>query len=635
MKKLLWLLFVALTMIKVEASEVFYSDYTEFSPYQEEVIKKDDCTNIISEERYRWYKNEQILKGYIPYNETDTFTNNCYLTQPSDWSTEKIENVAYVYETRTKYEYTKAKKARYIHLYDLQGSYGAFRITELAIMVNGEEIDYSFTCEGCWENFEQYINNGIYDENKSYIDNGGSLVIDLGQEYPLNQIDIVFYIFDLGPNEKLYTLIFADSQNNTLAAKSYNLEFADQYWVNALKIETNIYDLEVDTTDWTYSEISYQNIIDDSIIDTIVNEEYRYQVKWCRPYEIVKVYYPEYSKDTVDEYPIRDEDSKKTFYSYQKRDKLELDIFEITSKDFDLNNFVVTSTDEVVIIENINWDKNGDYEVVFKLNDIEVTKSITLNIAANTIEELEVEIDMLHNQLEQLIADFNHKANEYEQKIADLNQQLNNCNLDNECLNKMIKEKDLLLIDYEKQILDLSDNVNRLQVTLKEKINRIDILSADNEELIFKVDKLKDEIENFRFESANLNQELINNYEAKINNLVVLNDFYKNKVAELEGDLSYLNENFGGVIQKKDLLIKEYSEQITILKEQLDIKDYEYQQIKNNLKDSQPSNDLSNKLDSYILRINNKTLSYVLVYLWLLVLIIYLIYRWRKRSKKK
>ena len=402
-----------------------------------------------------------------------------------------------------------------------------------------------------------------------------------------------------------------------------------------MKIETNIYDLEVDTTDWTYSEISYQNIIDDSIIDTIVNEEYRYQVKWCRPYEIVKVYYPEYSKDTVDEYPIRDEDSKKTFYSYQKRDKLELDIFEITSKDFDLNNFVVTSTDEVVIIENINWDKNGDYEVVFKLNDIEVTKSITLNIATNTIEELEVEIDMLHNQLEQLIADFNHKTNEYEQKIADLNQQLNNCNLDNECLNKIIKEKDLLLIDYEKQILDLSDNVNRLQVTLKEKINKIDILSADNKELIFKVDKLKDEIENLRFESANLNQELINNYETKINNLVVLNDFYKNKVAELEGDLSYLNAHFGESIQKKDLLIKDYLEQITALKEQLNIKDYEYQQVKKDLQNIEKSEDLSNKLDYHILRINNKTFSYILIYLWLLVLLIYLIYIWRKKSKKK
>ncbi len=635
MKKFLWLIFVILIVTKVEASEVFYSDYTEFSPYQEEIIKKDDCTNIISEERYRWYKNEQILKDYVPYNEKDTFTNNCYLTQPSDWSNEKTGNVAYIYETRTKYKYTKAKKIRYIHLDDLYGSYGAFRITELTILVNGNQIDYSFTCEGCWENFEQYINNGIYDENKSYIDNGGSLVIDLGREYPLNQIDIVFYIFDLGPSEKLYTITFADIHNDPIVSKSYNLEFADQYWVNALKIETDIYDLEVDVDDWTYSEISYQNIVDDSIIDAIVNEEYRYQVKWCKPYEIVKVYYPEYSKDAVDDYTIRDDDSKKTFYSYQKRDKLELDIFEITSKDFDLNNFVVVSTDEVAIVENINWDKNGDYEVVFKLNDIEVTKAITLNITTNTIEELENEITVLHNQLEQLIVDFNHNKNEYEQKIANLNQQLNKCNLENECLNKLTKEKDLLLADYEKQILDLSDNVNKLQVALKEKVNKIDVLSDDNKELIFKVDKLKDEIENLRFESANLNQELINNYETKINNLVVLNDFYKNKVAELEGDLSYLNAHFGESIQKKDLLIKDYLEQITALKEQLNIKDYEYQQVKKDLQNIEKSEDLSNKLDYHILRINNKTFSYILIYLWLLVLLIYLIYIWRKKSKKK
>ena len=153
--------------------------------------------------------------------------------------------------------------------------------------------------------------------------------------------------------------------------------------------------------------------------------------------------------------------------------------------------------------------------------------------------------------------------------------------------------------------------------------------------MIFKVDKLKDEIENLRFESANLNQELINNYETKINNLVVLNDFYKNKVAELEGDLSYLNAHFGESSQKKDLLIKDYLEQITALKEQLNIKDYEYQQVKKDLQNIEKSEDLSNKLDYHILRINNKTFSYILIYLWLLVLLIYLIYIWRKKSKKK
>ena len=106
-------------------------------------------------------------------------------------------------------------------------------------------------------------------------------------------------------------------------------------------------------------------------------------------------------------------------------------------------------------------------------------------------------------------------------------------------------------------------------------------------------------------------------------------------MAELEGDLSYLNAHFGESIQKKDLLIKDYLEQITALKEQLNIKDYEYQQVKKDLQNIEKSEDLSNKLDYHILRINNKTFSYILIYLWLLVLLIYLIYIWRKKSKKK
>ena len=628
MKKFLWLLFAIMLVNKVEASEVFYSDYTDFSPYQEEMIEQDDCTNVIFEDRYLWYKNEQIIKDYIPYNKIDNFTNDCYLEEPSAWSTEKQENTAYVYETRTKYEYTKTKKARYIHLFDLQGSYGAFRITEMTIMINGQKLDYSFSCNGCWENFEQYINNGIYDENKSYIDNGGSLIIDLGKEYPLNQIEIVFYIFDLGPSEKLYTLGFADSNNNILVSKSYNLKFADQYWVNALKIETDIYDLQVDINDWTYSEVSYQNIEDDSVIATVVSEEYRYQVKWCRPYEIVKLYHSEYSKEAFDSYTIKDDSSKKTYYSYQTRDKLELDIFEINSKDFDLNDFIINSTGEVMISEDIDWNKNGNYDVTFKVNDLEVTKSVVLNVDSNTIKELNDEIEALNNQLKQLLADFERQVKEYEQKIADLNQKLNNCHFDSECLNKVIQEKDSLITVYTNKILDLSEQINQLQVTLDEEKTKVDILNTDNYELILKVKQLNSEIENLKINSSKLNQEIIEDYDKRISNLLNLNDFYKNKIVELEGDLRDLINSLSDALAKKDLLIDEYLDKIDILQEQLSIKDSQYQQIKKELKTTENTN-----LNSYILRINYRTVSYVFIFLLLLILIIYLIYRWRKSSK--
>ena len=595
MKKYLWLLFMFIMVTKVEASEVFYSDYTDFSPYQGNVIEMDDCTNVISEDRYLWYKNEEILKDYMPYNKDDSFSEDCYLSQPTDWSTEKKEDSAYVYETRTKYEYTKAKEVRYIHLYDLQGSYDAFRITELMVMINGQNLNYSFTCEGCWDNFEKYINNGIYDENKSYIDNGGSLIIDLGKEYPLNQIEIVFYLFDLGPSEKLYTLGFADKYNNILVSKKYNLDFADQYWINALKLTTNIYDLNSNVNDWTYKEISYQNIIDDSIIDTVISEEYRYQVKWCRPYEVAKKYYPEYSKEAIDSYNIRDDSSKKTFYSYQTRDKLELNISEITNKNFDLNNFIVFSSDEVDIIENIDWNKNGNYDVIFKLNDIEVTKSIVLNIDTNTIEELKSEIERLNDKLKQLITDFNRSSDEYEQKISDLNQQLNDCQADNECLNKIIKDKNDLIANYEKQILNLSNEVNKLQVALDEEVSKVDVLIIDNNDLHSIIDVLRNEIKKLQINSLNLNQQLIQDYELKINNLIALNDFYKNKITELEGDLSYLNNSFSGILKDKDSIIDEYLEEITALNQQLDKKNNEYQQIQKDLQATKLNNsDLSN-----------------------------------------
>ena len=624
MKKLLWLLFVALTMIKVEASEVFYSDYTEFSPYQEEVIKKDDCTNIISEERYRWYKNEQILKGYIPYNENDTFTNNCYLTQPSDWSTEKIENVAYVYETRTKYEYTKAKKARYIHLYDLQGSYGAFRITELAIMVNGEEIDYSFTCEGCWENFEQYINNGIYDENKSYIDNGGSLIIDLGKQYPLNQIEVIFYIFDLGPSDKLYTIGYSTDKKDIFIAQSYILNFADEYWDNALKVVKKITDLNISLQEWTTSETSYEIDDDASIVDTKVTKQYRYQEKWCKVYQKKKEYYQEYSNKAIDDYIYRDEESKKTFYRYRTRDKLEIDVYDITDENFDLNNFIITSTDEVEITNNIDWNKNGIYDITFTLNDLIVTKSVNLNIDSNTIDELEKEILILEQQISNLEEDLKKQKKYYEEQLEILEEKLNNCQSDNNCLKEILEEKELIIKNQEEQLISLNDKINQLQAEINSKIDEIIYLNQNNELLKDKITKLNAEIIKLKNNTSNLNQEVINEYN-KTNDLIIINQFYKEKIDELTEDLNLLNESTNKKLTDKNNLINQYEQKIKELEDKLN-----ENQCLTDLKKEQNTNE---DLNNYVLKITSNRIFDITMIVLFLLLLLYVIFKNQKPKK--
>ena len=273
MKKILWLIFLCLIINKVDA-KVYYSEYSEFSSFQEEEVTSSDTIDVIKEERYLWYKNVETMGDYKLYNATDNFSDDCYLTEFTDWNNKKIDNVGYIYEERNAYNYTMAKGVRYIHLYNLQGSYGSFRIPELDIKYKDKSINYTYTCEGCLEGFDDYIHNGIYEENKSYIANGGSLIIDLGKEYPIHLIDIVFYIFDLGNSDKLYTIGYSTDKNNLLYSKQYNLQFADEYWKNAVKRVHNTDELS--TSIWQYNEVYSGLKNNDFVINKESIKQYRY-----------------------------------------------------------------------------------------------------------------------------------------------------------------------------------------------------------------------------------------------------------------------------------------------------------------------------------------------------------------------
>ena len=494
MKKILWLIFLCLLVTKVDA-KVYYSDYSEYSQFQEEEVTATDTIDVIKEERYLWYKNNEVLKDYQLYNEYDKFSDDCYLTEYSGWMNQKFDNIGYIYETRNKYKYTLAKGIRYIHLYNLQGSYGSFRIPELEIKYNNQSLNYTYTCNGCLEGFDDYIHNGIYEENESYITNGGSLIIDLGKIYPIHLIETNFYIFDLGPSDKIYTIGYSTDKKNIFYSKNYNLQFSDEYWKNAVKRVHNISDLSVN--DWQYYETTTDFRNDDFVINQEIFNEYRYQEKWCKVYTLEKEY-SNYSKEPIGDYIYKEEESLKYFYSYRTRDKIDIELKEITNKDFDLNNFINFSTGKVTITDNIDWNKNGTYDIQFKLNDLIIKEKVTLNIEENTIFSLEEQIK------------------EYQNKIKNLEEQLNKCNLDKECLNKKVNE--------------LTNEITTLNNKLKEKEEEISSLNKLNDFNKTRITDLENDIKelnvgigNLTLEKEKLQKELDNqqlpNYILKIGDL--------------------------------------------------------------------------------------------------------------------
>ena len=628
MKKFLWLIFLLVLGIKVEASEVYYSNYSDYSDYQQEEVLKTDLIDVISEERYLWYKNIKSLGDYQLYNLEDDFSDECYLTDYSDWEDKKVDNPGYIYETRNQYQYTKAKTARYIHLYDLQGSYGAFRITELTVKVNNKEIKYNYTCDGCLPGFDDYINNGISEENMSYIDNGGSLIIDLGKKYPLNQIEVIFYIFDLGPSDKLYTFGYSNDKKDVFIAQNYILDFSDYHWSNAKKEVKKVTDLNIDLTEWTTKEILYEPINDEGIIKTDIIKQYRYREKWCLTYFNNKEYYPKYMNSSIDDYIYRDDESVKTFYSYRTRDRLEIDIFDITNKNFDLNNFIVAATDDVVIKDNIDWNKNGKYEIVFTLNDLKITKSVTLNIASNTISELEKEIFDLKQELLNLQDKVLEQQQFYEEKIKELEIKLTNCQSNNNCLKKTLEQKESIIKNQEKELISLNDKINNLQVKLNNKTDQITYLNQDNQLLKDKINELNSQIEQLKLSTSDLNQEILNEYNNKMIDLINLNSFYRKKIDELREDLKSLNEDTNKNLTDKNRKIFEYEKTISELKTKLQ------GDCINNLENEKNNNDnLNNKLNDYILKINGHRLFDITLIILLLLFLIYTIYKMQKPKK--
>jgi len=512
MKKILWLLILfPIFMTKVWASDIYYSDYGEFSDYQQESVEMSDVIDVETKFMYKWYKNIKIAGDYKLYNLNDNFLDDCYYTDYSIWSNDKpIKTESNLIEEKTIYNYKMIKPVRYIHLYDVVGSYDAFRITELQVFIDDIEIEYSYECEGCWTNFDEYIHNGVYFENKSYIDNNGYLVIDLGKDYPINKVKVVFYLFDMGSSTKEYTLGYSTDSNNIFISKSFEHNFSSEYLKDTQKFEYVVNDIADYDDLWLTNETKEKFIDNDFVYSKTSYQQYRYKNKMCRTYTLEKEYYPEYSEVSIGDYINKSDET--LFYRYRVRDKLELGIHDISQKNYDLNNFVITSTGDYEIEHNINWDKNDTYNVKFALNNLVVDKQVNLLILENSLQEKDDEIENLKQQLQNTISDYERIIETLEKNNNEYLTSLNNLNDEINQINQKILE------------LETIDNITELDITdLKKQLqNHIDEYNKKISEL--------EQIDKVYLENLTILNDTINYLEEK---LQILKDNSEQQIIEL------------------------------------------------------------------------------------------------------
>lgn len=591
MKKIVFiLLLLPFCMGKVFAADVYYSEYTPFSDWQEEVVYKNDMMNVEEEVRYRWYKINQVPGNYELFQSDGLFLNDCYQTPFTDWSTiQPSYHESRLVQERTKYTYKLDTGMRYIHLTNVSGSYDSFRIPELRTMIDGQDINYTYTCNGCNDTFDNHIHNGNVNENWSSLTNGGSLLIDLGRVYPAHKVELQFYIYDVGTDPKTYTVSFSKDGINMLGSQTYTLNFTGwEYSESAYRVH-NIYNMGIGENIWTTTTSTYTPYNNEFQLSTTTQQEYAYTEKMCRTYTENKQYTTSYLKDGNSEFPNKDNNQSKIYYRYQTRDKLELaDIHVIDKQTDNWDIFVLSASKPYQVTENIDWSKNGTYLVTFQVGDLEVNKEIEVELIENKIADYERQIDELTNQLQQLQMDKEKQKEKYEKQISnlekesdDLRQQLQSCEEmcrnEKECLQEVIHQKEKLIQEYEAKILELSNALNEYQVRLEEQEGMLRELEETIRNLQTQLNQLQKNNETLKKTIAK-NQEKLEKSEQKIIELTADNKNYKQLLKDKQKELIKIEKENIQYIKDIESLKKELETVIREKEESISLSEEAYNQ---------------------------------------------------------
>ena len=573
-------LFFCLTF-SVKADKIYYSEYGDYSEYSSTEIISNDTTDVRLKSLYKWYHVEKNLGDYYhefsnpiiyPYIDYEDYINTSY----SNWSQDIPEVISNrVIEEKIGYLYEEIKPVRYIHLRDLSGSYGFFRISELEIFIDGVKLNYSYECHLCIATFDSYIRNGIYYENMSSIANGGHLTIDMGNYYPVSSINVRMYYFDVGNDPKNISISYAhDKEYDRVYLKgvyTYNFKYKDFNEIIANNYSYNLGSFHIINPDWEVTKTSWEPLESSPIRKVNQASFYRYSDKKFRYYNQQYDYNEEYSETGDDYYNNKGEELK--LYSYRTRDKVATKEELIITDDNDkLSDYILSSTSIYEVVGDIDYSKNGTYEIIYRFPFIDILTEVKVDIFSNKLDEYENKIE----ELENIIKDKNALIETLLQKIEELsNNELN-----------YIEELTIL----QKELLLEKEKFRELQNNLNDLKDKYDANLINNVELKKEIEYLKDIINNNDYDmkdiSIKLNDvtEKMNDYKIKLEEEQNKNNYYTKENNELINnynnsidDVKSLNDSIDYLMKKlneKDELIKDYNEKYNQL-----MLDYENQKI--------------------------------------------------------
>lgn len=538
MKKTMFILFMILLLMETVKAEVFYSNYGPFNEYTENFVETSDLTITESERRYKIYK-EQIVEGnyyiedenptYLPFVSKDNFVETEYSTwdkiKPEEKSNRDILE-------KTIYEYQEMIGVRYIQMYAIHGSNGGLRIREIEVYNGDEKIDFTYACEECIGS-ENVLNDGMLNEELFLNNDSGWMTIDLNGYYALDNISFKTYLYDEGSDVKTYSIKYTkeeDFASQMFVKGYYKNYFTSKSFDDIYSFITTINDYDIIFPEWKEPVLSEEEVSETKTKKVDVYQMYSYRDLKYYYFNKEKVYADGYYLSSNEEYPFIDNNIYKDFYRFKIRERIVIsDNLKITSYDTKLSDFILESTiPDILISGEVDYTKNGFYDISFELPFQSVQKKIEVSILENDYNLLLKELEEKEKLLEEVIIE-----NETAEK--ELNDSL-----------LKIKENEQLIKDYEEQIRGLNNALS----DNKELYKKIETLMKEKEKLEKKVNSLNDKI-------INLNKKLSDNK--------ILIDDLNNKIKEYKIKEKELNKENGNLLKKQEEYEKQISDMDTLI----------------------------------------------------------------------
>lgn len=436
MKKIILFLFCLFLFNKVEA-KIYYSDYSAFVQ-TENLLEESDLVKVKTEDRYLLFK-ETTKEIFYPSNMEveDMEKTNEIKIDKSDWLKEKPEakeNRKII--EKEIYEYKDLKKIRYIKVNNIINS----SVSEIAIYEKANRILYDAKTTS--QTNVDVINNR---NTKDYVTlkADDEIIIDLKKEIDINDLNILFSVYTPNQDYLYFTINLLGNENEEVYAfkqtkSALENDYGSYYSVSShFRLKNPVYE---------EAKLSEEKPLENKFrqISQIVG--YRYEDTYTKYIKKEKEYLNDYYLDSIDGYEI-DINSKKEFYYQKWRDKVEIaDKLVIDNYSTKLESFILNkTTDNIKITSNINYYKNGEYDISFILPFRTIKSKVIVDIKENYLKTIKYQ----NEYLKELESDNKHLT------IA------NNTLTAN--LKEALKEKEQIIEDTSNQLIKYSSKIEALK----------------------------------------------------------------------------------------------------------------------------------------------------------------------------